>query len=84
MSSRQSAPKQPRPARGDTATATASKKTPPKKASGQPLSVDQRLAMIAKFAYFRAEQRGFHTGDPMADWLESEKEVDALLSRGAD
>ncbi|HLF12927.1 MAG TPA: DUF2934 domain-containing protein [Gammaproteobacteria bacterium] len=40
--------------------------------------------MIAEFAYLRAERRGFRAGDPIADWLESEKEVDALLSRSVD
>ena len=40
--------------------------------------------MIAESAYRRAERRGFTGGDPVADWLESEREVDALLSRSAD
>jgi hypothetical protein len=39
--------------------------------------------MIAETAYRRAERRGFQGGDPVADWLESEKEVDALLRRSA-
>jgi hypothetical protein len=37
--------------------------------------------MIAENAYFRAEKRGFRDGDPVADWLLSEKEVDDLLSK---
>jgi len=45
------------------------------------MSADQRHAMIAESAYRRAERRGFEGGDPFADWLESEREVDALLSR---
>ena len=48
------------------------------------VSADQRHAMIAESAYRRAEARGFQGGDPMQDWLEGEKEVDALLSRAAD
>jgi hypothetical protein len=39
--------------------------------------------MIAEFAYRRAESRGFQGGDATQDWLEGEKEVDALLSRAA-
>jgi hypothetical protein len=48
------------------------------------VSAEQRHTMIAESAYRRAEKRGFAGGDPIADWLESEKEVDALLSRTAD
>jgi hypothetical protein len=45
------------------------------------MSAEQRHALIAETAYRRAERRGFRDGDPVADWLESEKEVDALLRR---
>jgi len=48
------------------------------------VSAEQRHAMIAERAYLRAEVRGFQGGDPVEDWLEGEKEVDALLSRSAD
>jgi hypothetical protein len=37
---------------------------------------DQRRQMIAEAAYFRAERRGFIGGDPVADWIEAEAEVD--------
>lgn len=47
------------------------------------VSADQRHAMIAECAYFRAAARGFDGGDPVADWLASETEVDALLSGGS-
>ena len=47
-----------------------------------PLSDDRRHALIAETAYLRAAARGFSGGDPVADWLESEREVDALLSNG--
>lgn len=57
--------------------------------SGKPsssvmISAERRRSMIAEQAYLRAERRGFESGDPIADWLESEKEVDALLGRDAD
>ncbi|HUL81877.1 MAG TPA: DUF2934 domain-containing protein [Gammaproteobacteria bacterium] len=48
------------------------------------VSGEQRHAMIAERAYLLAEQRGFQGGDPVQDWLEGEKAVDALLSRSAD
>lgn len=40
---------------------------------------DQRQQMIADAAYFRAQRRGFGGGDPVADWLAAEAEVDARL-----
>jgi len=48
------------------------------------MTAEQRRALIAECAYLRAEQRGFQDGDPVSDWLESEREVDSLLSRRAD
>jgi hypothetical protein len=56
----------------------------PTTASIPTVSAEQRHALIAEAAYRRAEQRGFEGGDAVADWLDSEKEVDALLSRTAD
>jgi hypothetical protein len=35
--------------------------------------------MVARAAYFRAEQRGFAPGEEVADWLAAEAEVDAIL-----
>jgi len=37
--------------------------------------------MIATAAYYRAEKRGFADGDPVKDWLEAEKEIEASLNR---
>ena len=48
-----------------------------------PVSSEQRRQMIAEAAYFRAERRGFSGGDPIADWLEAEAEVDTNLARHA-
>jgi hypothetical protein len=47
------------------------------------LSSELREEMIREAAYFRAEKRGFEGGDPLADWLSSEQEVDTALSKGA-
>lgn len=38
-----------------------------------------REGMIAEAAYYLAERRGFDGGDPVADWLEAEAEIDALI-----
>lgn len=43
-----------------------------------PMKHIDRHEMIACEAYLRAEQRGFQ-GDPLADWLEAEAEIDSFL-----
>lgn len=48
----------------------------------QPVNTDERWKLIAEAAYLRAERRGFGVGDPLADWLDAEREVDERL-RGA-
>jgi hypothetical protein len=40
---------------------------------------EQRAALIAEAAYFRAERRGFSPGHETEDWLAAEAEVDARL-----
>ena len=37
-----------------------------------------RDEMIAAAAYYHAEQRGFTSGDRLADWLSAEAEIDAI------
>jgi hypothetical protein len=44
---------------------------------------EQRAALIAEAAYYRAEQRGFAPGHEMEDWLAAESEVDARLLNSA-
>lgn len=44
------------------------------------VSAHRRREMIAEAAYYRAEKRGFTGGDPVADWVAAEAEVDALLN----
>lgn len=46
------------------------------------VSARRRREMIAEAAYYRAEKRGFTGGDPIADWVAAEAEVDALLPAG--
>ncbi len=61
-------------------TTTMKPTAPPAQAAAPGISSDQRRAMIAESAYLRAAARGFRGGDPVTDWLASEREVDALLS----
>lgn len=49
---------------------------------GGAVDVDTRRNLIAEYAYFRAERRGFACGSPEQDWLEAEREVDRLLLQG--
>jgi hypothetical protein len=42
----------------------------------------EREAMIARAAYFRAEQRGFAPGHELEDWLAAEAEIDWRWCRG--
>lgn len=54
------------------------------KKSAGPISTEQRRQLIAEAAYFRAVSRGFAGGDPVADWLDAEREVDQSLNKAAD
>ena len=42
---------------------------------------DWHRQMIEEAAYLRAEKRG-SSGDPVADWLAAEAEIDELLAKG--
>ncbi|MEN8259621.1 MAG: DUF2934 domain-containing protein [Pseudomonadota bacterium] len=42
---------------------------------------DQLRRMIAEAAYYKAEKRGFSPDGQVADWLEAEKEIMAMLSQ---
>lgn len=46
---------------------------------GELVSPEERQRMIAEAAYFRAAGRGFAGGDPVADWLEAELEINRVL-----
>lgn len=43
---------------------------------------DEHHEQIAVAAYFHAEHRGFNGGDPVADWLAAEAEINAALNKG--
>ncbi len=42
---------------------------------------EERHHMIETTAYYRAEKRGFFDGDPVKDWLEAEREIEALFQQ---
>ena len=44
------------------------------------VTTEERQQMIADAAYYLAEKRGFAGGDPQADWLEAEAQIDARLA----
>lgn len=48
------------------------------------LDTGQRQEMIRKAAYFRAQQRGFASGQEMQDWLTAEQQVDDWLTGAVD
>ena len=43
-------------------------------------TAEQRHALIAKAAYFRAQRRGFRAGHELEDWLVAEAEVEQQLA----
>ena len=44
------------------------------------ISHDERHRMIAEAAHFRAQKRAAtDSGDPLADWLAAEAEIDAII-----
>jgi hypothetical protein len=44
------------------------------------VSDEERRAMIARAAYFRAERRNFAPGHELEDWMAAEAEVDRELA----
>lgn len=45
---------------------------------------EERRHMIETAAYYRAQKRGFSENDPVKDWLESEREIDATFQQADD
>jgi hypothetical protein len=58
-----------------------SEQTPAKPNSHTTIGPDWHRQMIEEAAYLRAEKRGFSGGDPVADWLMAEAEIDELLAK---
>jgi hypothetical protein len=73
-------------------TTQTARKAAPRKAATRPkaekvvatfVGPEQRAALIAEAAYYRAEKRGFAPGYETEDWLAAEAEVDARLLHSA-
>jgi len=60
--------------------AVKAKKKAPAAADCPALSPEQRHAMIATAAYFRAERRSFVGAAEVDDWLAAEAEIDRTLA----
>src|SRR5262245_18865537 len=61
------------------AVAAAEAKSTPVDARPTAITPEERAHMISEAAYFRAQHRGFVSGDPVHDWAEAEAEIDAML-----
>ncbi|MET0065166.1 MAG: DUF2934 domain-containing protein [Candidatus Thiodiazotropha sp.] len=67
-----------------TSKKTVAKKRVSKKAATPKTTVSprERYEMIATMAFYRAESRNFEPGYDVDDWLECEKFIDDMLSKG--
>jgi Protein of unknown function (DUF2934) len=72
-----------KPAAAGTSPAGPAAKAPARAARRPTTSAETRLDLIREAAYFIAERRGFEEGDPLADWIAAEAEVDARLAAEA-
>jgi len=62
-----------------TATKPKVAKKPARRAQSKKVSAaEARYNRIAEIAYLKAEKRGFEHGSAVDDWLEAEREVDAM------
>ena len=52
----------------------------PTKKAGAAAAIIDRTHMVAEAAYYKAAQRGFAPGHELADWLEAEADIAALLA----
>ena len=57
----------------------ATRTTSAKRAPSLAVSPEERWRMVAVAAYHKAEKRGFAAGGALDDWLDAEREVEALL-----
>jgi hypothetical protein len=48
---------------------------------GKKVTPEQRHKMVVDRAFQLAQGRNFENGDPISDWLQAEREVDAILRR---
>jgi hypothetical protein len=46
-----------------------------------PITTQEKRRMISRVAYYAARRRGFTGGDPVNDWLQAERKVEADLAK---
>jgi hypothetical protein len=54
----------------------------PKRTAIPAIRPEERRRLIEAAAYFMAERRGFQGASPVDDWLQAEREIDALIAAG--
>ena len=69
---------------GTARTAAGTARPAPVRPEPTPVSPETRDALIREAAYYRAERRGFAEGDPGADWVAAEAEIDQMLAAAPD
>ena len=58
------------------------RKTSPKRIAPPAIRPEERHHLIEIAAYYIAERRGFYGASPHDDWLQAEREVDAMIKAG--
>ena len=58
------------------------KRTSHERAAIPAIRPEERRHLIEVAAYYIAERRGFHGASPHDDWLQAEREVDAMIEAG--
>jgi hypothetical protein len=56
--------------------------TSPKPVAVPAIGLEERHHLIAAAAYYIAERRGFHGASSHDDWLQAEREIDAMIAAG--
>lgn len=58
------------------------KRTPSTRTATSTIPPEERHHLIEVAAYYVAERRGFHGGCSHDDWLQAEREIDAMIAAG--
>jgi len=55
---------------------------PPRRGAASQIAFEERHHLIEVAAYYIAERRGFHGASSHDDWLQAEREIDAMIRSG--
>lgn len=58
------------------------KRTSPERVATSAIRPEERHHLIEAAAYYIAERRGFHGASSHDDWLQAEREIDAMIEAG--